>query len=120
MSTETSLSVIVIGAAFVVWILWLVRRGWLYVGYGVILGMAIAAAAIVVGVLPVVGLGGMLRTHREALVVGASAFNVLILVYTLSQVTRWSNRVTTLTQELAIQGADPPGRSGPSSEPVRP
>jgi hypothetical protein len=119
MSTETSLAVLVIGTAFVVWIFWLVRRGWLYVGYGVIFGMAIAAAAILVGVLPVLGLGAVLRAHLEGLIVSASAFIVLILVYTLSQLTRWSNRVTMLTQELAIRCADPSVPGGPSPERVR-
>jgi hypothetical protein len=119
MSTETSLAVLVISTAFVVWIFWLVRHGWLYVGYGVIFGVAIAAAAIIGGVLPVLGLGALLQAHLEGLIVSASAFIVLILVYTLSQLTRWSNRMTTLTQELAIQCADPPGGRCPSAKRLR-
>jgi hypothetical protein len=57
---------------------------------------------------PILGAGAVLRAHLEGFIVGASAFVVVILVYTLSQVTLWSNRLTALTQELAIRQAEPP------------
>ena len=106
MSTDTCAAVLTIGAALVAWIFNLVRGGRLYVGYGVMFGVAIITVAVVVGVPPLLGAGGMLRAHLEGFIVGASTFVVLILVYTLSQVTRWSNRVIALTQELAIRHAD--------------
>jgi hypothetical protein len=51
-STETSVAVLVIGGALVAWIFNLVRQDRLYVGYGVIFGVAITTAAVVVGLLP--------------------------------------------------------------------
>ena len=108
MSTETSVAVLVIGGALVAWIFNLVRQDRLYVGYGVIFGVAITTAAVVVGLPPILGAGAVLRAHLEGFIVGASAFVVVILVYTLSQVTLWSNRLTALTQELAIRQAEPP------------
>jgi hypothetical protein len=122
-STETSVAVLVIGGALVVWIFNLVRRARLYVGYGVIFGVAITTAAVVVGLPPVLGAGAVLQAHIEGFIVGASAFVVVILVYTLSQVTLWSNRLTALTQELAIRQAERPTGHDPArarrSEPPR-
>ena len=97
-----------IGGALVAWIFNLVRKDRLYVGYGVIFGIAITTAAVMVGLPPIVGAGALLRAHIEGFIVGASAFVILILVYTLSQVTLWSNRLTALTQELAIRQAKRP------------
>ena len=105
MSTETSLAVLLAGGALIAWILNLVRGGRLYVGYGVIFGVAISAACIVVGLPSLLGMGAVLRAHREGLTVGAAIFVVLILVYALGQLTILSNRLTTLTQELAIRHA---------------
>jgi hypothetical protein len=98
-----------------------VRQDRLYVGYGVIFGVAITTAAVVVGLPPILGAGAVLRAHIEGFIVGASAFVVLILVYTLSQVTLWSNRLTALTQELAIRQAERPmGPMGPmGNDPAR-
>jgi hypothetical protein len=107
-SIETSVAVLVIAGALVAWIFNLVRQDRLYVGYGVIFGIAITTAAVMVGLPPIFGEGAMLRAHVEGFIVGASAFVVLILVYTLSQVTLWSNRLTALTQELAIRQAERP------------
>jgi hypothetical protein len=100
--------VLVIGGALVAWIFNLVRQDRLYVGYGVIFGIAITTAAVMVGLPPIFGAGALLRAHIEGFIVGASAFVILILVYTLSQVTLWSNRLTALTQELAIRHAERP------------
>jgi hypothetical protein len=113
-SIETSVAVLVISAALVAWIFNLVRGGRLYVGYGVIFGVAIITTAVVVGLPPILGAGDILSAHLEGFIVGASTFVIVILVYTLSQVTRWSNRVTSLTQELAIRQAD---SSTPSKSP---
>lgn len=106
MGIDTSVAVLVVSAALVAWIFNLVRAGRLYVGYGVIFVLAIVTTATLAGLGPILGAGGLLRSHTEGFIVGACAFVVVILVYTLSQVTRWSNRVTALAQELAIRGAD--------------
>lgn len=115
MSTETSLAVLLAGGALIVWILNLVRRGRLYVGYGVIFGVAISAACLVVGLPALLGKGAMLQAHREGLIVGALIFIVVILVYALGQLTILSNRLTTLTQELAIRQADESARPDATS-----
>jgi hypothetical protein len=126
-STETSVAVLAIGGALVAWIFNLVRQGRLYVGYGAIFGVAITAAAGVVGLAPILGGRAMVQAHVDGLILGAAAFFVVILVYTLSQVTLWSNRLTALTQELAIRqaerslGHDPaPAHQSDPAPPIRP
>ena len=119
MSTETSLAVLLAGGALIAWILDLVRRGRLYVGYGVIFGLAISAACIVVGLPSLLGMDAMLRAHLEGLILGAAIFMALILVYALGQLTILSNRLTTLTQELAIRRADE-SASHPATSPREP
>jgi uncharacterized protein DUF2304 len=109
-SPETSLAVLLAGGALIAWILNLVRRGRLYVGYGVIFGVAISTGCIVVGLPSLFGMGAMLRAHGEGLIVGACIFMVLLLVYALGQLTILSNRLTTLTQELAIRHAEESAR----------
>ena len=106
MSIETSVVVLVVSAALIAWIFNLVRAGRLYVGYGVIFVLALIATAAVVGLPPMLGADGILRSHIEGFIVSAATFVIVVLIYTLSQVTRWSNRVTALTQELAIRHAD--------------
>ena len=124
MSTETSLALLLAGGALIAWILDLVRRGRLYVGYGVIFGLAISAACIVVGLPSLLGMDALLRAHLEGLILGAAIFMALILVYALSKLTILSNRLTTLTQELAIRRADEsaslPAASSPESESLPP
>jgi hypothetical protein len=99
---------IIIGLAFLFWILNLVRGGRLYVGYGVIFVLIILAVIVILSVPRLL----TLVTHMVGAVFPASAltllalcFIVLLLVYILSQVTIISNRVATLAQELAIRQA---------------
>ena len=115
MSTETSLVVLLSGGALIAWILNLVRRGQLYVGYGVIFGGVISGACIVVALPSLLGMGAILRAHLEGLIVGASVFMALLLVYALGQLTILSNRLTALTQELAIRHADESARRDATS-----
>jgi hypothetical protein len=116
-SRETSVAVLAIGGALVAWMFNLVRKDRLYVGYGVILGVTITTAALLIGLPPILGAGGLLRAHIEGFFVAASAFVMLLLVYTLSQLTLWSNRLTALTQELAIRHAGrPPGHDAAPAE----
>jgi predicted Kef-type K+ transport protein len=105
-STEASLVILLAGGALIAWILNLVRGGRLYVGYAVIFGVAISTACVVVALPSLLGMSAILRAHREGLAIGAAIFVVLILVYALGQLTILSNRLTTLTQELAIRHAD--------------
>ena len=108
MTLQGTIVLILIGLAFLLWTLNLVRRGRLYVGYGVIFVLTII---MVIGILAVPGLLTLV-THLVGAVFPASAltllalcFIVLLLVYILSQMTIISNRVAVLAQELAIRQA---------------
>ena len=80
--------------ALVAWVARLVRRDRMYVGYAVILVIVVVSG---VALLP------FLETQTLALL--AVAFLVLMLVYTLSQMTLIANRLTTVVQEIAITEA---------------
>lgn len=103
-----------IALALLLWVGNLVRRGTLYVGYGVIfimltLGMMLILSvprllavlvSVVVAVFPV-----------SALTLLALCFIVFMLIYILTQVTVLSNRLTLLVQGLAIQQAREAGET---------
>lgn len=99
---------ILIGLILLFWLLDLVRRDRLYVGYGVMFILAILGVTIVLMVPP------LLRTvtHLVGAIFPASAltllalcFIVFTLIYILSQVTIVSNRLAAVVQELALQQA---------------
>ena len=100
-----------ISAALVVWIVDLVRREQLYVGYGVIFVGAIAAGLAAIslpGVLVRVSglwIGVMPAAGFVELVL---LFVLVMLIYGFSQLTRFSNRLTALIQEIAIREATTP------------
>ena len=105
----------------IAWIFDLVRRDRLYVGYGVIF-----VGAIVAG-LAVLSLPGLLSpiSRLWTNVLPASGFFELVLlfmlvllIYAFSQLTLFSNRLTTLIQELAIREAEP-SQKPPSRSPER-
>ncbi|MCC7418300.1 MAG: DUF2304 domain-containing protein [Acidobacteria bacterium] len=92
----------------IAWIFQLVRRDRLYVGYGVIFVLVIAAGLVLL-TFPVVRRPidwiGALALGAPALLALAIAFLVLMLIYVLGQLTQVSNRLSRLTQELAIRDA---------------
>ena len=88
------------------WILDLIRRGRLYVGYGIVL-LALIVTVAVVSVVPLArGLAHALLARlfpsEPVAVVGLAAL-LLLLIYMLHQLSVLSDRVATLTQELAIR-----------------
>ena len=111
-------SVWLISAALVVWIVDLVRRDRLYVGYGVIfvgaIGAGLAAISLPralaavsrfwIGVMPASGFVELVLL-----------FMLVMLIYGFSQLTRFSNRLTSLIQEIAIREAATPREPPPSS-----
>lgn len=108
MTIQGIIVLVLIGLAFLFWILNLVRSGRLYVGYGVIFVLIILATIVILTVPRLL----TLVTHMVGAVFPASAltllalcFIVLLLVYILSQVTIISNRVALLAQQLAIRQA---------------
>jgi hypothetical protein len=108
MTSQGIAVLIALALALLLWIVDLVRRERLYVGYGVVLIVAIVAVILVVVLPPALSL----VTWMVGAVVPASALTLLalvflffMLVYILTQVTIVSNRLAALIQELAIQRA---------------
>lgn len=98
-----------IGLALLLWILDLVRRDRLYVGYGVVLIFAVMAVILILLLPPVLSLvtrmvGAVFPA--SALTLLALCFMFVMLVYILTQVTIVSNRVAALIQELAVERAE--------------
>jgi hypothetical protein len=110
----TSAGAVVLGLAVIligVWTLNLVRRGRLYVGYGIVM-LALIVVSSAVAIVPVARnfvsrILESLFPGEPVAVLGLSAV-ILLLIYLLEQITVMSHRVATLTQELAIRRtADP-------------
>ena len=98
----------VIGLLVIIWLVNLVRREQLYVGYGVIMVLATIGGLIILCIQPVldeVNRIGWIASRASGLLVLVAAFVLLMLVYVLTQMTLLSNRLTTLAQELAISNA---------------
>jgi hypothetical protein len=100
----------VVGVLFIFWILQLVRRSRLYIGYGVIFVITIVSTMITLSVPAL--LNGVTRLMGalfpvSALTMLALGFIVLLLIYILTQTTILSNRLSKLVQELAIMGIKP-------------
>jgi hypothetical protein len=109
-----------VGLALLVSLLNSVRKGRLYVGYGVIF------VATVAGVMIMVSVPGLLRVTEgivarffpsSPLAVVGLAFHTLLLIYVLGQLTILSNRVARLVQELAIRNVLAGGPVSPSATP---
>jgi len=97
-----------IGLVLLLWILNLVRRDRLYVGYGVMFVLIILSTILILAVPTLLTfitnlVGAIFPT--SALTLLALCFILFMLVYILTQVTLISNRLTTVVQELAIHRA---------------
>ena len=92
----------------IIWVFRLVRQDRLYVGYGVIFVGVIVLGSVALTFPAALGfLNALSRLSQRsgALIALALGFVVLLLIYILSQLTLLSNRVTRLTQEIAIRNA---------------
>lgn len=105
MTLQGTILLDLIGLLLLLSVLDLVRRGRLYVGYGIIFVLA------TLGIIVLLSVPRLLTfvTHlvgaifpSSALTLLALCFIVFFLVYVLTQVTLTSNRLATLVQELAI------------------
>lgn len=108
MHSATVVIVDAVGMLLIAWLVQLVRRDRLYVGYAVIFVLVIGAGMALLtvpGALAPLEWIATVVQRAPALVGLALAFVVLMLIYILSQVTLLSNRLTMLTQELAIREA---------------
>ncbi len=119
MTIQGIIVLILIGSVLLFWLLDLVRRDRLYVGYGVVFILAILGVTVVLAVPP------LLRfvTHLVGAIFPASAltllalcFIVFTLVYILTQVTIVSNRLAVVVQEFAIQRAKETARASTANE----
>jgi len=108
MTSLGALALLVATVLTVLWVLDLVRRGRLYVGYGIVLLVLLGSVAGVTTLAPVrrfVGLGlDALYPAEPLAVVGISAV-VLLLIYVLHQLSILSDRVARLTQEIALRNS---------------
>ena len=99
---------ILIGLVLLVWLLDLVRRERLYVGYGVVFIISILGVILVLAVPPLLAVVTRLVGAifpASALTLLALCFIVFMLVYVLTQITIVSNRLAAVVQELALQRA---------------
>jgi hypothetical protein len=107
-TTAGMLAVAAIGLTMLVWVVALIRSDRLYVGYGVIfvLGTVAALTLVIVPSLlsAVTRLSAVLLPDAS---LGAPAIVILtfLMVYVFTQISVLSNRVTKLTQELALRNA---------------
>lgn len=91
------------------WVLDLVRRGRLWVGYGVIFVVLLASLVVLVsvpGLLPFVQ-SLLVELDRFGSLTTAGLIGVgFLLIYVFSQLTILSNRLARVVQELAIREGD--------------
>ena len=112
---------VVLGVVILIWVVALIRRDRLYVGYGVIFVGGTLAALVVIGIRPLLDAvtnASVALLPVSSLSLIAIVILILLMVYVFIQITVLSNRVTKLTQELAIRNArrpQPLDSSGASS-----
>jgi hypothetical protein len=99
----------------IAWVIHLVRRDRLYSGYGALLIVTFGGAALIIlvpGLLRMVTalMGALLPA--SALMMLAVFLILVMLVYILSQITLLSNRISLLTQELALRQVTSRRRDG--------
>ena len=97
-----------IGITLLSWVANLIRHDRLYIGYGVIFVVGTLAATIVLivpSLLDAVTRGSVALLPVASLSIVPLALFTFLMVYVFAQITILANRVTRLTQELAIRNA---------------
>jgi len=121
MTTAGVVLVDVVSVAVLIWILNLVRRGLLYVGYGVLFVGVLLLSMVAVSVPPLTNLlSAGLATFFPvggAAVLGF-AFVLVLLVYILTQTSILSNRLAALVQDLALSQAKTRSESDSTPKPL--
>jgi len=95
-----------IGLVLLLWVANLIRHDRLYIGYGVIFVVGTLAAIVVLivpSLLDAVTRGSIALLPVASLSIVPLALFTFLMVYVFAQITILSNRVTRLTQELAIR-----------------
>lgn len=91
-----------------VWVLNLVRKGRLYVGYGVLFAVSAVSVGVVVAIPPLRAAVTMVAARlfaASALTIVGFSVGAFMFVYVLCQLTIISNRVATVVQDLAVRRA---------------
>jgi hypothetical protein len=104
-----------VGLVLLLWVVTLIRQDRLYAGYGVIFVLGTMAALAVLLVPPLLGAATAASTALlpvPSLALGAIVIFTFLIVYLFVQISVLSNRVMTLTQELAIRSPQQGVRSG--------
>lgn len=104
--TSTVITV-AIGLLLCTWVLNLIRRGHLYVGYGSTL-LILIGGVMCVALVPTRLVEGLMRAAGKVVSSATIAFLavycvLLLLIYVLREITTLSRRLRTLTQQLAIE-----------------
>ncbi len=97
-----------LGVALSAWIFNLIRRDKLYVGYGTILLISVAAIMIGVSFAPLRALVKSILGNffpATTLTLAAFGYLFLMLIYVLTQITILSDRLAELVQDIAIREA---------------
>jgi hypothetical protein len=103
-----TLAVTAIGLALLLWVVNLIRSDRLYVGYGVIFVLGTLATMGIVVVAPLRDAAAEISRvlmPQPSLAAPAIVILVFLMVYVFIQISVLSNRVTRLTQELAIRNS---------------
>jgi hypothetical protein len=111
---------IAIGLALLVWVVNLIRADRLYVGYGVIFVFGTLSAMVVLAVPQLLRAAtriSFVLLPEPSLSAAAIVILTFLMVYVFIQISVLANRVTRLTQELAIRDTR---QSGNESETERP
>jgi hypothetical protein len=108
-----------IGLMLLLWVINLIRQDRLYVGYGVIFvfgTLAAMAVLVVPSLLRLATAASVALLPVPSLSLVAIVILTFLIVYVFIQITVLSNRVMTLTQELAIRNAQDVSNQGAESE----
>lgn len=96
----------VVGLVLMIWVLNLIRRGRLYVGYGAIMFISIVGIIVIVSIPPlqwlmVTLLEWVFKTNAFLILVFGYLF--MMLIYVLTQVSLLSDRLAAVVQDMAIR-----------------
>lgn len=130
MTIQGSILVAVVAAVLGLWMMSLVRRGRLWVGYAVVCLVGFALVVIVACIAPLRHLAEMTLEYffpRSGVAVGLGMLGAVALIYVLSQLTIISNRLVRAVQKVAVREAlreadtpstDTAGGETPRAEPA--
>lgn len=119
MTNQGAILITVLTTALALWMMSLVRRGRLYIGYAVVCLVAFALIIVVVAVKPLRGgVEAALEYFfpRSGLAVALGLLGALALIYVLSQLTIITNRLARAVQKAAVREALTPATETPADD----